>query len=112
MEKQTLPNSTLVLILGILSILTCCCVGIPGLILGIVALVLAKQARETYLVNPELYTGYSNVKTGKILAIVGIVISSIYVIYVLGVLIFYGGMDGLMEMQDEMLRSIETSERD
>lgn len=107
MEQQTLPNSTLILVLGILSILTCCCLGIPGLILGIVALVLAKQAREAYLLNPELYSGYSNVKTGKILAIVGIALSSLYVLYVIGMLVFYGGVDGLMEMQDEMLRNME-----
>ena len=37
MEKQKLPNATAVLVLGIASILTCCCYGIIGLILGIVA---------------------------------------------------------------------------
>jgi len=67
MEKQQLPNATLILIFGILSIITCCCYGVIGLILGIVALVLANKATAVYAANPELYTGFQNVKTGKIL---------------------------------------------
>ena len=79
MEKQKLPNETLILVLGIISIITCCCWGI-GLVLGIVTLVLAGKATQIYIQNPELYPGYQNVKTGKILAIIGIVLSAIYLI--------------------------------
>lgn len=103
MLKQTLPNSTLILIFGILSILTCCCYGIIGLIFGIIALVLAKKAKQTYLAEPELYSGYQNVKTGKILAIIGIVLSSIYLIGTIIALAFYG-LEGIMEAQQEMMR--------
>ena len=71
MEKQKLPNATAVLILGICSILTCCCWGIIGLILGIVAIILAQKDLKLYNENPELYGGYSNLNTGKILAIIG-----------------------------------------
>ena len=49
MEKQNLPNSTLILILGILSIIGCCCYGVIGLILAIITIVLAKKATETYI---------------------------------------------------------------
>ena len=35
MERRNLPNGTAVLVLGILSIITCCCYGFIGLILGI-----------------------------------------------------------------------------
>ena len=83
MEKQKLPNATAVLILGILAILTCCCYGIIGLILGIVALVLAKKDTALYIENPELYEGYSNINTGKVLAIIGIILSSIYLLFML-----------------------------
>lgn len=31
MEQQKLPNATIILVLGILSIVTCCCYGIVGL---------------------------------------------------------------------------------
>ncbi|WP_431136624.1 CCC motif membrane protein [Psychroserpens mesophilus] len=80
MEKQKLPNSTLILVFGILSIVTCCCYGVLGLILGIITIVLAKKATALYAENPELYSGFQNVKTGKILAIIGIVLSVLYLI--------------------------------
>jgi hypothetical protein len=48
MEQQKLPNATAVLILGIVSIVGCCCYGLPGLIAGIIALVLAKKDGELY----------------------------------------------------------------
>ncbi|MBK8599953.1 MAG: DUF4190 domain-containing protein [Flavobacterium sp.] len=83
MEKQKLPNATAVLVLGILSILTCCCWGFIGLILGIVALVLAKKDMALYIENPEQYLGYSNINTGKVLAIIGIVLSSLYLIFMI-----------------------------
>lgn len=103
MERQSLPNSTLILILGILSILTCCCYGIIGLIFGIVTLVMAKKARQMYMAEPGLYTGYNNVKTGKILAIIGIILSIVYLIATVVALAFYG-IEGLQEMQQEMMR--------
>ena len=43
MEKRNLPNGTAVLVLGILSIVTCCCYGFIGLTFGIIAVVLANK---------------------------------------------------------------------
>ncbi len=82
MEKHKLPNANAVLALGILSILTCCCWGI-GLILGIVALIVAKKDIVLYSENPEHFQGYSNINTGRILAIIGIVLSSLYLIFMI-----------------------------
>ncbi|MCR8669361.1 CCC motif membrane protein [Aestuariibaculum sp. M13] len=90
MEQQKLPNSTLILVLGIVSILTCCCYGFVGLIVGIITLVLASKATSLYLENTELYTGYSNVKTGKILAIVGIVLSVLYLLMIVWAIATFG----------------------
>jgi uncharacterized membrane protein len=90
MEKHTLPNSTGVLVLGILSIVTCCCYGIIGLPLGIVALVLAGKANKVYVEAPETYTGYSNVKTGKILAIIGIILNVIFIGYIVWIISVLG----------------------
>ena len=103
MEKQKLPNSTLILVFGILSIVTCCCYGILGLIFGIVALVLAKKAKQIYVADPELYSGYGNVKTGRILAIIGIILSVINLIASIVFIVLYG-MDGVQEMTQEWLR--------
>ncbi|MBP0905544.1 CCC motif membrane protein [Mariniflexile gromovii] len=90
MEQQKLPNSTLILVFGILSIVTCCCYGIIGLALGITAIILASKATKLYIANPEIYIGYSNVKTGKILAIIGIVLSVLYLIFVVWVISVFG----------------------
>ncbi|HEX8268563.1 MAG TPA: CCC motif membrane protein [Flavobacterium sp.] len=103
MEKQKLPNANAVLILGILSIITCCCYGVVGLILGIVALVLAKKDMEIYRSQPELYSNYSNLNTGRILAYIGIALSAVYLIITVYFLATVG-MEGMQEMQQEMMR--------
>jgi hypothetical protein len=106
MEKQKLPNATAVLVLGILSILTCCCWGVIGLILGIVALVLAKKDLALYSENREQYEGYSNINTGRILAIIGIVLSVIYLIvnvYMYVVL----GEEGIKDFQENLIEKIK-----
>ena len=90
MEQQKLPNSTLILIFGIVSIVTCCCYGVLGLIFAIVALVLAAKASKVYNENPDLYTGYNNVKTGRILAIIGIILNILFIAYIAWIYITFG----------------------
>jgi len=102
MEKQKLPNSNAVLTLGILSILTCCCWGFIGLILGIIALVLAKKDLKIYNQDPELYAGYSNLNTGKILAIIGVVLSSIYLLFNIYLYAFVGEQ-GIKDFQQNLM---------
>ncbi len=101
MEKQKLPNATAVLVLGILSLVTCCCYGV-GTVLGIVALVIAKKDLVMYNENPELYSNYSNLKTGRILAMIGIGIGVAYLIYI-AVLFATIGTAGIEQMQRDML---------
>ncbi|MDY3364208.1 CCC motif membrane protein [Riemerella anatipestifer] len=88
--KQNLPNATLVLVLGILSILGCCCYGVPGIILGVVALVMYKKDNQLYLANPELYANYSNLTTGRILAIIGIILSALNVLAYVVLIVLFG----------------------
>ncbi len=90
--KQQLPNSTIVLVLGILSIVSCFCYGIIGLILGIIALVISKKDVNLYKHSPEMYTGYENLKAGRICAIVGTSLSAIYFILIVIYFIFVGMM--------------------
>ncbi|MGA8853562.1 MAG: CCC motif membrane protein [Christiangramia sp.] len=104
MEKSELPNSTLILVFGILSILGCCCYGVPGVIFAIIALIMSKRANEIYNSNPELYTGYQNVKTGRILAIIGLVLGALSILSIIVSLILYGGFEGIYEIQEEILR--------
>lgn len=96
--QQKLPNATAVLVLGILSIITCCCYGIFGLILAIIALVLAKKDLNSYKANPSLYTNYSNLNTGRILAIIGIVLNVLMIIYFAWVISLVG-LDGLQNQE-------------
>jgi hypothetical protein len=90
--QQTLPNATGVLVLGILSIVFCFCYGIIGITLGIIALIMGNKAIKLYLSSPELYTesSYKNVKAGKTCAIVGLCLSSLYIVF----LIVYIGILG------------------
>ena len=98
MEQQKLPNSTLILILGIVSIVGCCFYGI-GIILGIVAIVLASKASKIYAENPDNYSGIQNVKTGKILSIIGIILGALYLILIIWMVMTFGWE----AMQDQQL---------
>lgn len=80
---QKLPNGTLVIILGIASIITCCCYGIISIILGGVGLFLAKKDTALYQENPNLYKDYNNIQIGKVLSIIGIVLGVLYLIFML-----------------------------
>lgn len=90
--QVSVPNSGAVLTLGILSIVLCICAGIVGLICGIIALVLANKAMTMYKANPNNYTlsSFNNLKGGKVCAIIGTVLSSLYFIYYVIILIFVG----------------------
>ena len=102
MEKRNLPNGTAVLVLGIMSIVTCCCYGFVGLILGIIAVVLANKDLKIYQESPELYLNYKNLSIGKVLGIIGIVLSSLFLIVVLYAEIFVGEA-GLKKFQDNLM---------
>ncbi|TCP24406.1 hypothetical protein EV195_106214 [Tenacibaculum skagerrakense] len=89
-EQRKLPNATPVLVLGILSILTCCCYGVLGIIIGVIALVLYKQDKQLYDKNPSVYENYSNLNTGRILAIIGIVLSIFALLYYIWIFNYIG----------------------
>ena len=103
LTNQKLPNAMAVLILGILSILTCCCYGL-GLVLAIVALVLYKKDMVLYNANPQGYSNYSNLNIGRILAIIGIVLNVIYLIMLVWMIATFGweGMQDQELMQQRM----------
>jgi hypothetical protein len=90
--RRKLPNATTVLVLGIVSIVTSFCYGIIGVILGIIALVLAKKDMQLYRENPEQYDGYQDLNTGKICAIIGLCMGTLFflffIVYILAVAAF------------------------
>jgi len=99
MNQQKLPNATAVLVLGIVSIVGCCCYGVLGVIAGIVGLVLHKKDNELYQKDPALYSDYNNLNTGRILCIIGLVISSLNLI----ANVVFISMFGLEALSDQQL---------
>ena len=69
--KFPLPQSNLVLAMGIVSLVSSllCCISI-GIVFAIIALVLARQDKRLYNMNPEKYTleSYNQLKAGVILS--------------------------------------------
>lgn len=82
---EAAPNSTTVLVLGILSIIFA---GLIGLVLGIIALSLSGSARAAVQADLGRYTkgSVSNLNGGRICAIIGIAISCLaFVIIILAI---------------------------
>lgn len=89
-RKTRLPYSTAVLVLGISSIALCCCYGIPGIATGIIALILYKKDYAIYSKDKDRYDNFDSLKTGRTLSIIGIAMSSVYIIYLIVVLNVFG----------------------
>ena len=86
-EHKDLPNSTTILVLGIISIILCWwhLISFVSIVLGIITLVLAQKELRLYHTNPSAYTlsSLNNVKTGRICAIIGLSISILVFIFVI-----------------------------
>ena len=87
--KEPAPNSTAVLVLGILSIIFCWCWGI-GLILGIIALVFGVKSRRLARELPARFSESSikNLNAGYICALIGTILSGLYVLVIVVSIIF------------------------
>ncbi len=88
--QQNLPNSTTVLVLGILSIVfSCWYFSIVGVVLSILALVLANRDLSLYYSNESQYTlsSFNNVKAGRICAIIGLAVAIIFFIFFILILV-------------------------
>ena len=77
-----IPGANTILILGILSIGSCWCWGIPGLVFSIIALRLGRQATKMYADEPAKYriASYQNLEAGKVCAIIGLALSIVYLL--------------------------------
>lgn len=103
--QGALPNATAVLVLGIVSIVGCFCYGIVGAICGIIAMVLASKDLKLYHANPSAYTqnSYSNLKTGRICAIIGLVLSVLYIIILVIAIVLVG--TGIISHPQDVINS-------
>jgi len=105
--QTALPNATAVLVLGIVSIVGCFCYGVVGLICGIIALVLYSKDKKLYVQSPQSYTpgSFSNLNAGRVCAIIGLIISAIYFLVVVGFLIFFGS--AFLQNPQEIFRQMQ-----
>ncbi len=78
-QKQMLPNATVVLVMGICSIVFSCF--FIGIILGIVGLVMSGKPRKMYKENPSIWDGYGSLNAGYIMSIIGTILGALYTIY-------------------------------
>lgn len=87
-QKPTLPNSVSTLVLGI------CSIASPflflGFVLSIIGIAISGTATRIYRENPTEWDGYSMLTAGHVLCIVGLVISSIDILFSLYTLLFAG----------------------
>lgn len=90
--QEPVPNSVGVLVMGIISIVTCWCYGLVGITLGIIALVLASKAKKLYAETPEKYTeaSYKNLKAGRVCAIIGTSLSGLYLLIIFVYILILG----------------------
>lgn len=88
-QQRSIPNANAVLVLGIISIVGCVLAGIPGLVCGIIALVMYKKVKATYDSDRASYeNSFKNAKAGYICAIIGTILSALYFLYFIFVFIF------------------------
>lgn len=112
MEQKKLPNVTISLVLAILSIL-CCCLpyGAGSIILAGIALFLVKK--DTALLNesddPSSYTNAGQLKTAKIIAIIGLVIG--IALCILAIYLAVSGQDQVwVEYLEDLQRQLEANQ--
>jgi uncharacterized membrane protein len=102
MEQQKLPNVTLGLVLAIVSFLCCCFAGIPGALVAAVAFFILRKDEKKYMENPEIYSNYSQLKTAKIVAIIGMVIGVLYFLLSIYNIYQMGGWEAYLEQVQEI----------
>ncbi len=107
MEQQKLPNATISIVLGSISFIACCCsAGLGGLIFSGIAFFLAKKDEKLYSEQPELYSNYGQVKTAKIIAIIGLALAALSLAWSIYSIISVGGWDAYLEQQQEVIEQL------
>jgi hypothetical protein len=80
MEKQKLPNSTTILILGICSLVFD--VVFVGILLGIIGIVMASKPRKLYKQDSDLYSGYKSLDLGYTLSVTAVILGVLWAFFV------------------------------
>lgn len=107
MEQKKLPNVTISLVLGIISFLACCCSsGIGGVLFSGIALFLANKDKKLLEQNPEIYENAKQLNTARIIALIGLVLAVLTLLYGIYQIISVGGFDAYMEQNQQALEQL------
>lgn len=88
-DAGVLPNATATLVLGIISLVGCFLWGLPGLICGIIGMVLHKKDKQLYLSNPAKYeASFKTAKAGNTCSLIGVILSTVMFVIMIGYFIF------------------------
>lgn len=88
------PYSNAILTLGILSIITCCCCnGIIGIILSIIAIILAAKSKKEIRRNSDIYNENTlgKVNAGRTCAIIGLTVGIL--MFVIAIIVVHFALD-------------------
>jgi hypothetical protein len=80
-NKQTLPNSTATLVLGICSLVFS--FFLFGFILGIIGLGISSKSKRLYLQSPNDYSGYRALNAGRVMSLISVILGAILILYML-----------------------------
>lgn len=108
MEQEKLPNGTMIIVLGILGYLCCCLAGL-GIIPSAIAYFMATKAEKIYAENPEGYDNAGQIKTGKIVALIAVILNVLMIvrwIYVFAT----GGMEAIQEAISQMQEQMDAAQ--
>jgi len=92
--KLPAPHSNAILTLGILSIVTCCCCnGIIGIILSIIAIILATKSKREFKRNSDIYNEKTlgKVNAGRTCAIIGLTVGIL--MFVIAIIVVHFALD-------------------
>lgn len=109
MEQKKLPNVTIALVLGIISFVACCCsMGIGGLLFSGIALYLVNKDKKTLESSddPSSYSNAGQLNTARIIAIIGLALAVLSLLWSIYQIVSMGGWDAYMEQQQEMMEQL------
>ncbi len=108
MEQQKLPNATMIIVLGILGYLCCCLAGI-GIIPSGIAYFMATKSQKLYNENPDGYDNYSAINTGKIVALIAVILNVLLMIR-WAYIIYTGGLDEIHTIWNDAWEQMEAQQ--
>jgi len=88
-KLPNLPNATIILVFGILSIAICSFI---GLAFGITALILSNKEKEKFVQSPGSFSqnSYNMMNAGRTCAIIGTILSAVATLFMIIYFIFLG----------------------